>query len=357
MKIRCATMGCVIRADLDQLPSYIPGRSIQGAVKLASNEVTAAPPPSVVAAIADAAAGVNRYPSNAATALTDRLAARLDVPTSQLAIGPGSVALCQHLVQATCGPADEVVFAWRSFEAYPIVTQVVGARSRTVALRDDHTHDLPAMLASITPQTRLIFVCNPNNPTGTVVPRDELVAFLDAVPDSVLVALDEAYHEFVTDTEVADGVSLSRGRDNLAVLRTFSKAYRLAGLRVGYCVAPEPVITALRKVSVPFSVNSVAQAAALASLDAAEELLAHCKNIVAERDRIRAELLAMGYAVPDTQANFVWLPLGARSSAFNEHCAAHKIVVRPFAGDGVRVTIGDPAENDAFLTAARAWPV
>ena len=348
-------MGGVIRADLDQLPSYIPGRSIQGAVKLASNEVAAAPPPSVVAAIADAAAGVNRYPSNAATALTDRLAARLDVPTFQLAIGPGSVALCQHLVQATCGPADEVVFAWRSFEAYPIVTQVVGARSRTVGLRDDHTHDLPAMLASITPQTRLIFVCNPNNPTGTVVPRDELVAFLDAVPDGVLVALDEAYHEFVTDTEVADGVSLSRGRDNLAVLRTFSKAYRLAGLRVGYCMAPEPVVTALRKVSVPFSVNSVAQAAALASLDAADELLAHCQNVVGERDRIRAELLAVGYAVPDTQANFVWLPLGERSSAFNEHCAAHKLVVRPFAGDGVRVTIGDPAENDAFLTAARAW--
>ena len=355
MITRCATMGGVIRADLDQLPGYVPGRSIQGAVKLASNEVAVAPPPSIIAAIADAAARVNRYPSNAATALVDCLAARLDVPMSQLALGPGSVALCQHLVQATCGPADEVVFAWRSFEAYPIITQVAGARHRTVPLRDDHTHDLPAMLAAITPQTRLVFVCNPNNPTGTVVPRDELVAFLDAVPGGVLVALDEAYHEFVTDPAVADGIVLSRSRDNLAVLRTFSKAYRLAGLRVGYCVGPEQVVTALRKVSVPFSVNSVAQAAALASLDAADELLAHCKNVVAERDRVRAELLAMGYAVPDTQANFVWLPLGERSLAFNEHCAEHKIVIRPFAGDGVRVTIGDPHENDAFLTAAHAW--
>jgi histidinol-phosphate aminotransferase len=171
----------------------------------------------------------------------------------------------------------------------------------------------------------------------------------------VLVALDEAYHEFVTDPAVGDGVALSRGRDNLAVLRTFSKAYRLAGLRVGYCVAPEPVVTALRKVSVPFSVNSVAQAAALASLDVADELIAHCTEVAAERDRVRAALLAMGYTVPDSQTNFVWLPLGERSTAFNEHCRAHKIVLRPFSGDGVRVTIGDPHENEMFLAAAREW--
>jgi histidinol-phosphate aminotransferase len=211
------------------------------------------------------------------------------------------------------------------------------------------------MLTAISAQTRLVFVCNPNNPTGTAVPRDELVAFLDAVPDDVLIVLDEAYHEFVTDPTVADGVALSRSRDNLAVLRTFSKAYRLAGLRVGYCVAPERVITALRKVAVPFSVTALAQAAALASLDAADELLAHCKDVTAERDRVRAELLAMGYTVPDSQTNFIWLPLGDRSAAFNEHCLERKIVIRPFVGDGVRVTIGEPAENEAFLAAARDW--
>jgi histidinol-phosphate aminotransferase len=355
MKIRYATMGGMIRADLNQLPSYVPGRSIPGAVKLASNEVAAAPLPNVIAAICDAAAGVNRYPSNAATALLDSLGARLNVPTRRLAVGPGSVALCEQLVHATCGPADEVVFAWRSFEAYPIITQVAGAGGRMVSLRGDHTHDLPAMLAAITPQTRLVFVCNPNNPTGTAVPREELVTFLDAVPDCVLIALDEAYHEFVTDPAVGDGIALSQGRDNLAVLRTFSKAYRLAGLRVGYCVAPEPVVTALRKVSVPFSVNSVAQAAALASLDVADELLAHCRKVAAERDRVRAELLAMGYTVPDSQTNFVWLPLGERSTAFNEHCRAHKIVIRPFSDEGVRVTIGDPHENEMFLAAAREW--
>jgi histidinol-phosphate aminotransferase len=347
------------RADLDSLPRYVPGRSIPGAVKLASNEVSAGPLPSVISAISDAAAGVNRYPDNQATALVDRLALQLDVPPSQLAVGCGSAMLCQQLVQATCGPADEVLFAWRSFEAYPIITQVVGARQRTVPLRADHSHDLAAMLDAITPATRLVFVCNPNNPTGTAVRGDELVTFLDAVPDGVLVALDEAYHEFVTDPAVGDGMALrhhlGRDRDNLAVLRTFSKAYGLAGLRVGYCVAPEPVATALRTVSVPFSVNSLAQVAALASLDVEGELLARCRGIAAERDRVRGELLAMGYPAPDSQTNFVWLPLGEQTAAFAEHCLEHKIVIRPFPGDGARITISDAGENDAFLAAAREW--
>jgi histidinol-phosphate aminotransferase len=343
------------RADLDLLPGYVPGRSIPGTVKLASNEVSAGPLPSVVAAICDAAAGINRYPDNGATALVDRLAARLDVPPSQLVIGCGSVTLCQQLVQATCGPTDEVLFAWRSFEVYPLIARVAGARQRTVPLGQDHTHDLAAMLEAITPATRLVFVCNPNNPTGTAVRRDELVAFLDAVPDGVLIVLDEAYHEFVTDSTIPDGMALHRDRDDLAVLRTFSKAYGLAGLRVGYCVAPEPVATAVRKVAVPFSVSSLAQVAALASLDAEDELLARCQRVAAERDRVRAELLAMGYPVPDSQTNFVWLPLGAQTAAFDEHCLAHKVVVRPFPGDGARITIGDPTENETFLTAAREW--
>jgi histidinol-phosphate aminotransferase len=343
------------RPDLEPLPVYVPGRNIPGAVKLASNEVFEGPLPSVVAAIADAAAGANRYPDNGVTALLQRLAIRLDVPQSHLAAGSGSVALCQQLVQATCGGDDEVLFAWPSFEAYPLITQVAGARQRTVALRSDHTHDLSAMLDSITPATRLVFVCNPNNPTGTAVRREELIAFLDAVPDGVLVALDEAYHEFVTDPDVPDGVALSRHRDNLAVLRTFSKAYGLAGLRVGYCVAPEPIITALRKVYVPFSVNSLAQVAALASLDVADELLARCQRIAAERDRVRAELLAMGYPVPDSQANFVWLPLGEHTTAFDDHCLEYKVVIRGFPGTGARVTISDPAENEAFLAAARSF--
>jgi histidinol-phosphate aminotransferase len=353
-------MSAYTRVDLAQLPDYVPGRSIPGAIKLASNEVSAGPLPSVVAAITQAANGVNRYPDSGAGALVARLAERFGVSSEQLAVGCGSVTLCQQLVQATCTDADEVVFAWRSFEAYPIITHVVGARGVRVPLTADHRLDLDAMLAAITPATRLVFVCTPNNPTGTALSGQELRGFLDAVPQDVLVVIDEAYREFVDDPEVPDGVAVTteawaRGRHNVAVLRTFSKAYGLAGLRVGYCVAPEPVAGALRKVFVPFSVNSIAQAAAIASLDAEDELLARCKQIVAERARVRAELLALGYDVPPSQANFVWLPLGERTAAFNEHCMDHKVVVRAFAGDGARVTIGEPAENDVFLAAARSF--
>ena len=350
-----AAMTPHIRDDLDRLPGYAPGRNVPGAVKLASNEVPFGPLPSVVDAICQAATNGNRYPDSGARALAGRLAERLDVRDAQVAVGCGSVMLCQQLVQATCTEADEVLFAWRSFEAYPVITRVCGARPRTVPLTADDGHDLPAMAEAITPATRLVFVCNPNNPTSTAVRRAQLQAFLDAVPDGVLVVLDEAYREFVGDPDVPDGVALARDRDHVIVLRTFSKAYGLAGLRVGYGVGPEPVVAALRKVFVPFSVNSLAQAAALASLDVADELLARCADVRAERDRVAAELRAIGYRVPDSQANFVWLPLGERTATFNEHCLHHRLGVRAFDGDGARVTVGTPEENNAFLDAARSF--
>ncbi|MFE9744085.1 histidinol-phosphate transaminase [Saccharothrix saharensis] len=348
------------RADLVALPGYVPGKTIPGAIKLASNEVSAGPLPSVVRAIADAATAVNRYPDTAATDLVARLADKLDVPAEQVAVGCGSVTLCQQLVQATCTEADEVVFAWRSFEAYPIITAVVGAGPQRVPLTPGHGLDLDAMTEAITPKTRLVFVCNPNNPTGTALRAAEIERFIERVPSDVLVVIDEAYKEFVDDPDVPDGVELAKrqwaaGRDNVAVLRTFSKAYGLAGLRVGYAVASPAVAETLRKVYVPFSVNALAQAAALASLDAEDELMTRCRAIVAERARVRGELLAAGFEVPESQANFVWLPLGERTAAFNEHCLAHKVVVRAFAGDGARVTIGEPEENDAFLAAARSF--
>ncbi len=348
------------RADLASLPAYVPGKSIPGAIKIASNEVSAGPLPSVVKAIADAATGINRYPDSGCVELTARLADKLGVPADHLALGCGSVTLCQQLVQATCTENDEVLFAWRSFEAYPIVVHVAGAKQIRVPLSSEHVHDLDAMAAAITPNTRMVFVCNPNNPTGTALRTEEIEAFIAKVPQDVLVVIDEAYKEFVDDAHIPDGVELAKqqwaaGRDNVAVLRTFSKAYGLAGLRIGYAVAQPHVAEALRKVYVPFSVNALAQVAAMASLDAEEELMVRCRAIVAERTRVRGELLAMGYEVPVTQANFVWLPLGERTAAFNEHCLAHKVVVRAFVGEGARVTIGEPEENDAFLAAARAF--
>ena len=343
----------LIRADLDRLPAYVPGRTIPGAIKLASNEVTLPPTPPVLAAIAGAAAAGNRYPDLAVTTLTERLAEALKVDGSRIAVGCGSVSLCQQLVQATClEPTDEVLFAWRSFEAYPIVTQIGGATARTVALDSDFRHDIDVMAAAVGPRTRLVMICSPNNPTGTVVTRDELERFLSSLPADVLVALDEAYYEFITDPAAANGLDLIDAYPNLVVLRTFSKAYRLAALRIGYAIGSQEVATALRKVCSPFSVNAMAQAAAIAALDDATNLLAGCTGVIAERVRVRDALVAHGFTVPPTQSNFVWLALGERTAPFATHCLQHKVVVRPFHPDGVRVTVSVPEENDAFLAAA-----
>jgi histidinol-phosphate aminotransferase len=276
------------------------------------------------------------------------------VPVEQVRVGCGSVSLCTQLVQAAVDADEEVIYAWRSFEAYPIISAVSGASSIQVPLRE-HVHDLDAMAERITGKTKLIFVCNPNNPTGTAVGRDALVRFLRAVPEDVVVALDEAYREFVSDPDVPDGLSLLPEFPNLVVLRTFSKAYGLAGLRVGYAIAADPAITAaLRQTQVPFAVTTVAQAAALASLEpqAERQLLARVADLARERGRVQAALLDIGYDVPPTQANFVWLPLGEATTAWAAGCEQRKVIVRPFAGDGVRVTIGTPEENDRFLAAA-----
>jgi histidinol-phosphate aminotransferase len=348
-------MAITVRADLAGIPSYVPGRKIPGAVVLSSNEVSAPPPDAVIAAITEAAAEVNRYPQWSADDLLARMANDLGVEEGRLAIGAGSVALCQQFIQALCRPGDEVVFPWRSFEAYPILTGIVGAADRRVPLTPDHVQDVDALLAAITDATRIVFVCNPNNPTGTVVRTADLERFLDAVPDHVLVVLDEAYREFVTDPDVPDGLPIAKDRENVALLRTFSKAYGLAGARAGYAVAPAEVTAALRKVAIPFAVSRLAQAAALASLDVADELLRRCAAVVAERERVRPALLELGYEVPESQGNFVWLVLGERTTEFNEHCLDQKVIVRAFAGDGTRVTIGTPEENDAFLAAAQSF--
>lgn len=349
-------MNARVRADLDELPAYVAGRSVPGAIKLASNEVSAGPLPGVQEAVTKAAAEVHRYPDMAVTELVDALSKRLDVPADRLAVGCGSVALCQQIVQAMCGPEHEVVFPWRSFEAYPIITRVAGATSVRVPLTSGHAVDLDALAAAITPATRVVFVCTPNNPTSTVLRRAELESFLDRVPSDVLVVLDEAYREFVTDPDAPDGVELTNQYSNVLSVRTFSKAYGLAGIRVGYAVAPAKIAEALRKVCIPFSVNALGQVAALASLDVPEELRARCSRVVNERERVRGELVAAGYEVPESEANFVWLPLGERAQAFTEHCLENGVVVRAYAPDGVRVTIGDESENDAFLAAARSFP-
>ncbi len=345
----------LIRPDLEALPSYVPGRSAPGAIKLASNEVPYGPLPGVVEAITEAAAHSNRYPDMGVVALRDRLAALLGVDPQRVATGCGSVALAEHLVKATClGPRDEVLYAWRSFEAYPIIAAAGGATSVRIPNRPDHGHDLAAMAAAVTDRTRLVFVCNPNNPTGTAVRNAELAAFLDAVPATTLVVLDEAYREFVTDPGVPDALATYGDRPNVVVLRTMSKAWGMAGLRIGYAIAAPAVADALRKVITPFSASGVAQAAALAALDAEAEMRRRVELVVAERERVQAALRKLLPEVPETQANFVWLPLRERSVDFAQECDRHRVIVRPFP-EGVRVTIGTAEENDALLAAAEPW--
>jgi histidinol-phosphate aminotransferase len=348
-----------LRAILEAFPAYKPGRVPDGAsgrsYKLSSNESPYGPLPSVEDAIAEAARAVNRYPDNGGEALTAAIANRFGVPAGHVALGCGSVGVTQQLLEAVGEPGAEILYAWRSFEAYVPLADLAGATSVRVPLRDE-THDLAAMAAAITPRTRLIFVCNPNNPTGTVVHSPDLEAFLDRVPGDCLVVLDEAYREYVRDEAVPDGLSLYRDRQNVAVLRTFSKAYGLAGLRVGFMIAHEPVAAAARKTMLPFTVNSIAQAAAVASLAAEPELLARVEAMVKERSRVREALLADGWRVPPTEGNFVWLRLGTRTAAFAAACEGEGIAVRPFAGEGARVSIGTTEANDAFLAVAAAFP-
>ncbi len=346
------------RPILEQFAPYKPGKppAVEGGqtYKLSSNESPFGPLPSVVKVIAAAAGEVNRYPDNGAAELTEAIAARHAVPVSHVAVGCGSVGLVQQLLEAVADPGAEVLYAWRSFEAYPYLADLAGATSIQVPLRDER-HDLDAMAAAVTDATRLIFVCTPNNPTGTVVTSAELSAFLDRVPRDCLVVLDEAYAEYVRDPAVPDGIEMYRGRPNVAVLRTFSKAYGLAGLRVGFLIGSREVAAAARKTMLTFSVNAVAQAAAVASLAAEAELLDRVDLVVAERDRVRAALIETGWVVPPTEANFVWLRLGEQTLDFAGACDRAGLSVRPFAGEGVRVSIGEQAANDLFIQVAREY--
>jgi histidinol-phosphate aminotransferase len=351
------------RADLDALPAYVPGRSaadlasqlgIAEAIKLASNEVPFGPLPGVVQAVTEAMSQSHRYPDMGVVRLRDRLAERFGVTADRLVTGCGSVALAEHLARATCLPGDEIVYSWRSFEAYPIIAATTGATSVRVPNTAGHGHDLAAMADAITDRTRMILVCNPNNPTGTSLRRAQLDRFLSDVPSDVLVVMDEAYREFVTDEQVPDALEAYGDRPNVAVLRTLSKAWGLAGLRIGYAVAQPEVAAAVRKVLTPFSTSLPAQAAALAALDQEAEVLRRCALVISERERVTEALRKLIPDVPTSQANFVWLPLGDAAAAFGAACEARGVIVRPFQGDGVRVTIGTPEENDTMLAAAEA---
>jgi histidinol-phosphate aminotransferase len=347
------------RSVLDEYVAYRPGkvaRSPEGrSFKLSSNESPYGPLPSVREVIADAGGLVNRYPDNGCTALIEAIAARHDVPESHVAVGCGSVGVAQMLLESVGEPGVEVVYAWRSFEAYPTLADLAGVTSVRVPLTDE-THDLRAMGDAISDRTRLVFVCNPNNPTGTVVRRRELEEFFDRVPEDCLIVLDEAYHEYIRDPEVPDGLDLYPDRPNLVILRTFSKVYGLCGLRVGYALGSEQFKQACDVVRQPFSVNMLAQAAATEALKHGDDIATRVERTVIERVHVESELNDRGLATSDGEANFTWVDLGDHDeTAVMKGLGERGVIVRAgqdLGGPGhLRVTFGTRPENDRFLQA------
>lgn len=306
-----------------------------------------------MAAVAEELNTINLYPDIAAEDLRDGLAQHWSVGPENIAVGAGSVEVASQLIHAVTDPGDMVMFAWRSFEAYPLLTTVAGAVPQPIPLAPDGGHDLEAMAAAVTSRTRLIFICNPNNPSGVVLDSRAVEDFLQKVPSDVLVVLDEAYVHFNHSPTTAIGIDLFRQYPNVAVLHTFSKAYGLAGLRVGYAIAAPALIETLQKTAVPFAVSALAQRAAIESLRSEPDLQKRVEVIVAERRRVTAALLATGLPVLTSEANFVWIDSRGLTGPLAELFDEHALAVRVFPGEGIRVTIGSREANDRLLEAAK----
>jgi histidinol-phosphate aminotransferase len=346
------------RPAVEQLPAYRPGKGaaqaeaehgITNAIKLASNENPDPPLAAILDAVAATAAGANRYADHRATAVRERIGSWLGVDTASVTVGAGSVGLLQQLFLTFVDPGDEVVYPWRSFEVYPVYTRLMAGREVTTPLTADHAFDLDALAAAITPTTRMVLLATPNNPTGTALHTSELRELLAGVSPRTVVVIDEAYREFL-DPSFGDPVhELVPEFPNVVVTRTFSKAHGLAGIRVGYAIGHPDVISSIDKTLFPFAVNGLAQAAAIAAIDAIDEIQARVDRILAERSRVIASLTADGWQLPDAQANFVYLPLGERTDAIYLELEKRGVVTRPFSNEGIRVTIGSDEQNTRFL--------
>lgn len=338
-----------LRPEIAALQAYRQGRAANAnAYKLSSNENPFDPLPGVAAAVR-AAADFNRYPDASALDLRERIAERFGTDADEIHIGAGSVSILAQLILATSGPGDEVVYSWRSFEAYPGLVTVAGATSVHVPNDADHRHDVKAMADAVTDQTRMVIVCTPNNPTSTIVTADEFEYLMSRVPEHCLVVLDEAYAEFVSDATAVHGLPLRKHYPNLVVLRTFSKAYGLAGLRIGYAVGPSGILDAARSTAIPLSVTSQATAGAHASLDAEEALLERVHQIAVRRDAVWEELVGQGWPIPRPHGNFLWLPTADGTNDVAERLLDAGLVTRPFHPDGIRVSIGEDESVERLL--------
>lgn len=340
------------------LPVYSKaGGTVPPTWRASSNESFRPPSPAVLAAITGAAVHCQRYPTLQGDPLIAALSGSLGVAAEQLVAGAGSLAVLQQLLTAFAGLGTEVVFAWRSYEAYPILVRLTGARDVQVPLTANHGHDLPAMADAVTDATAAVILCSPNNPTGTVLGAAELENILARIPSHVVVVLDQAYLEFTDDAEASSRHSLAllAAHPNLVLLRTFSKAYSLAGLRAGYLVAHPELAAHVRAVSPPFGLNAVAEAAAVAALSDGRALAANVATVREGRASLHAALAARGFDLPPSGGNFLWLPVGEGAASLEAACLAESVSVRSFAGEGVRVTVGSRDAEAAVLRAVDAW--
>ncbi len=356
-------LSTLANANIAALKPYEPGKPIEElerelgipeAVKLASNENPLGPSPLAVAAMRDAVGAVHRYPDGKSYHLRQALARRLEVGPEQLIFGAGSDEILELLAKTFLGAGHEVVFPWPSFAMYPIVTQGMGGTPVAVPLDDTFCHDLEAMLAAVSDKTRLVMVCNPNNPTGTSIGAAELDAFLERLPEAAIAVVDEAYFEYVQRSDRADALAWVARRPATIVLRTFSKAYGLAGQRIGYGVGGAQLIGLLERARHPFNVNLLGEIGALAALDDKDHLERSYAANAAGMDWLSRELAALGLEVTPSDANFVLVRAGAGAY---EGLLRRGVIVRPMAGfgltDHVRITIGTEAENQRLVEALR----
>jgi len=358
-------MSVKFSSKLEAIPGYTAGVPAgkapeaiadSGIAQLASNESPWGPHPAVVEAIARAAAASHRYPDPGATLLRRRLAERFDVDSAQIAVANGSCEILLAAAVALCEPGAEIVYAWPSFSIYPYLAPLSGAREVRVPLDGDDAHDLDAMVAEVTAATQLLVVCNPNNPTGTHVPAERIGELMDRVPDHATVIVDEAYVEFQLDDDPDATLDLRRDHPNLVLLRTFSKCYGLAGLRVGYALCNPSFRAAVDAVRQPFSVNSVAQAAAAEAILHQDDVARRVERTIFERVFVSEGVRELGLQTPDSHANFSWVDLGDHDEPRLVAALAEEgVVVRagtPLGGPGhVRVSYGTRADNERLLEA------
>lgn len=352
----------LVTPQIEQLSPYEAGKpveelareaGIQGAIKLASNENPLGPSPKALAALHGALAETAQYPDAAGYRLREKLATLHGVSRDEILHGNGSNEILDLLVRTFTTSEHHIVFADPSFVVYRLAALAHGVPYQAVPLRD-WTHDLPAMAAAVTPCTRLLFVANPNNPTGTHVGREALADFLERVPPQVIVVLDEAYGHYADAPDFPDGLTMRALRERLFVVRTFSKIYGLAGLRVGYGIGPAKLVDYLLRVRQPFSVNSLAQVAACAALDDQEHLERSVALNRQERQRMTLALAELGYPAPPSQANFVFIDVRRPGREIYQKLLAKGVIVRPFGDSStLRITIGTVAQNDRFLAAFR----